>query len=618
MTDNGLKAEEVPAALLLAHAALLSSIRKRSYRRAALWGSPYPTLRAPVSALTLVDGEGFASEDKSYLDDFRVAFAHMQSTEPEAISTLNLTIPLKFCQPKLCKIRFPGESSLGDASIWERREEEWRSFQKAAPLVTSRKVCANEYFWVDLALSNPLAAEVNLSNVTLVVETKHADEDQEPLVDIEVVQEVVLSPKESRNIPIALKCSKASTIIISAAKFDFLALLPRITPTYAPDVQLKMEVAFSQSKLVPSFAEDHPVILKQGETRELAGSEHEVWLGNEEDDVTTSSKTEIIRSSNSLRASEPYKVSLAQPLPPNERVNFAVLIHGQQLGAHELLLFFAYRESDSTPFHSARLGKSFEVQSLLDVELSLQPSRSRDHSFTLNVEMTSSLQSSFVNIKQISTISPSWKFKPIFNSEEDLAPSQLGRFTFGAEQWLDGEGKKESLEFVTKELDHVLQGSAVPPSDPPEIDLICSHLLETRTFHSGSLQTFLHSGRRRYSLDVAAQQHPHIPPESYPNVFPLYNPLSVDLMIFWEIPSQKRQGYIAVYGTKVGAAHAALNDILDQAENSKVKRSMYAQTVREKKELLEGIQTSEWNAEMDPTSVSIQDVGQIEHDFTKG
>ena len=66
-----------------------------------------------------------------------------------------------------------------------------------------------------------------------------------------------------------------------------------------------MEVAFSQSKLVPSFAEDHPVILKQGETRELglwllnagetaiqeiwvlAGSEHEVWLGNEGDDVTS-------------------------------------------------------------------------------------------------------------------------------------------------------------------------------------------------------------------------------------------------------------------------------------------------------------------------------------------
>ena len=40
-----------------------------------LRGSPYPTLRAPVAALTLVDGEGFASEDKSYLDDFRVAFA---------------------------------------------------------------------------------------------------------------------------------------------------------------------------------------------------------------------------------------------------------------------------------------------------------------------------------------------------------------------------------------------------------------------------------------------------------------------------------------------------------------------------------------------------------------
>lgn len=90
------------------------------------------------------------------------------------------------------------------------------------------------------------------------------------------------------------------------------------------------------------------------------------------------------------------------------------------------------------------------------------------------------------------------------------------------------------------------------------------------------------------------------------------------MIIFWEIPSQGRGGYIAAYGTKAGAAHAALNDILDKAENSKVKRSMYAETVREKKELLDGIRTSEWNAEMDPIDVSVQDVGPIEHDFSKG
>ena len=66
----------------------------------------------------------------------------------------------------------------------------------------------------------------------------------------------------------------------------------------------------------------------------------------------------------------------------------------------------------------------------------------------------------------------------IMSFRRDLAPSQSGRFTFGAEQWLDGEGKNESLEFVSKELGDVLQGNMVPPSDPPEIDLICSHLLE--------------------------------------------------------------------------------------------------------------------------------------------
>lgn len=72
----------------------------------------------------------------------------------------------------------------------------------------------------------------------------------------------------------------------------------------------------------------------------------------------------------------------------------------------------------------------------------------------------------------------------IMSFSRDLAPSQSSRFTFGAEQWLDGEGKKESLEFVSDKLHDVLLGNMVALSDPPEIDLICSHLLEVSFYNT--------------------------------------------------------------------------------------------------------------------------------------
>lgn len=757
-------AEEAPAALLLAHAALLSSMRTKARRRAAHWyvtaanrlekcgikpltiyflrkahelfqlrpskelspsfwesegksestteefvdirsgveyplarllyttgkvdeavrmfldilrGSPYSNAPQPqpaTSALGLEDPSA-SSEDKLFLDDFRVSFSHLKSTEPERIGSLDLKMPIKFCRPKQCKVRFPSESQFSDSTVWENREDEWRAFQKSLgtkqPLAPAKKVCANEIFWVDLALTNPLAAEVNLANVTLVVDRRGGDDSEELAVDIEIIQEVILRPREMRIIPVSLKCSQPASLTISGAKFEFLSLLSvteslaargrrlhdtqaqRVTPTYAPDVLPKVDVSPGTNKLMPTFVEDGELVLKQGETRELklwvlnsgscpveelwvvTGDEQEVWLGVEKDDLATSSKTEILRSSNSLKPSQPQRIPLSQPLRPDQGTDVSVLLHGGQTGTHDLLLLFAYRDSDSSPFHTARLGRSFEVQPLLDLTVSVRPSRSRDHSFMMTVAATSLSQSTLINVTQVTTISPSWKFQPISSSSSwessssaktlkaDLAPSQTGRFAFAAERWLDGEGKKESLEFVKSKLDVVLQGEVPSQTDPPEVDLVCSHLLETdssqtRSIHCSSLKTLLHSGKRKHATEVAALQHPHIPSTSHPHIFPLYNPLSVDVVVFWEIPSQNRKGHITVYGTRLGAAHAALDDIIDRAENSKVKRSMYAETQREKLELVEGIKNSEWNEEMDPITVGVEDVGAIEHDFSKG
>jgi hypothetical protein len=68
----------------------------------------------------------------------------------------------------------------------------------------------------------------------------------------------------------------------------------------------------------------------------------------------------------------------------------------------------------------------------------------------------------------------------------------------------------------------------------------------------------------------------------------------------------------------LGASHSALRDVLSQAEKSKPKRSMYAETRREKDSLLVTLQASEWNAEMNPIVVTLKDATTSHHDFTKG
>jgi hypothetical protein len=129
---------------------------------------------------------------------------------------------------------------------------------------------------------------------------------------------------------------------------------------------------------------------------------------------------------------------------------------------------------------------------------------------------------------------------------------------------------------------------------------------------------FIMNARRIAVSRSLAQLHPRIPTSSHPSIFPLYNPLSVDFVVFWNIPSEQRSGHVLVSDITLGARHAALREVLEGVESAKVKRSMYAETQREKVEMLQAIRDSEWNAEMNPIVVIVQDGLVIEHDFSKG
>lgn len=192
------------------------------------------------------------------------------------------------------------------------------------------------------------------------------------------------------------------------------------------------------------------------------------------------------------------------------------------------------------------------------------------------------------------------------------------------------------MEFLRRKLRQVLMGIPVEASSPPPTTLSCSHIAKVSAYialiaTSDILQKsyrrleservmrhFIHAGKRTWTHDRVLKAHPYIPSQSHAHIFPLYHPHCVDVVIFWEIAGQHRSGYLLVCGLSMGASHSPLKEIIEEAENGKVGRSMYAETRREKVEMIQAIRDSDWNAEIDPIAVTTVFEDQIKHCFGRG
>lgn len=71
-------------------------------------------------------------------------------------------------------------------------------------------------------------------------------------------------------------------------------------------------------------------------------------------------------------------------------------------------------------------------------------------------------------------------------------------------------------------------------------------------------------------------------------------------------------------GLTLGAEHGDLGSIIEEAESAKVKRSMYAETQKEKMEIMKAVKGGEWNVNSNPVVVSAEYELVVEHDFESG
>ena len=104
---------------------------------------------------------------------------------------------------------------------------------------------------------------------------------------------------------------------------------------------------------------------------------------------------------------------------------------------------------------------------------------------------------------------------------------------------------------------------------------------------------------------------------TYHTPFPLCHPASLDALVFWEIPSQKRPIHVLVSRLSLGAEHRGLRSIIEEAEIAKVNMSTYGDADGGHGDR-EGGEGRGVECECEPVVDTVKYELMVEHDFESG
>ena len=150
-------------------------------------------------------------------------------------------------------------------------------------------------------------------------------------------------------------------------------------------------------------------------------------------------------------------------------------------------------------------------------------------------------------------------------------------------------------------LGSLIQGT--PPADLPEIS---PQSLDLSTADPSYI-----ASRQRHRLTSLQAAFPTIPPSSFSRVFPLLDPLDVDIKIHWSSPHSSRRGVVHLHGIRVAPEFSIVEPLRKQvaeaiARGDKATRTMYEETGRIRQQLIASVLDGVYAREDDPVCMRVK------------
>jgi hypothetical protein len=134
-----------------------------------------------------------------------------------------------------------------------------------------------------------------------------------------------------------------------------------------------------------------------------------------------------------------------------------------------------------------------------------------------------------------------------------------------------------------------------------------SHPDVTSSLSASILDTYS-SSRTIHRTTTLSKQFPPISPDIARSIFPLLDPLDLDLIISWSIPETQRSGHFFLHGLRLSPEFSQVEDLRRKIENAilgggKQTRTMYEETGRLRKLLMDSVLDGVLAKEDDPIVV---------------
>lgn len=216
---------------------------------------------------------------------------------------------------------------------------------------------------------------------------------------------------------------------------------------------------------------------------------------------------------------------------------------------HTLSWLFVYYSGDSAKPSVCRFSKTLEIKPSLSCQLAIDRSSATQAAELLLKVSNSSIEDE-VHISAVTALSPQWA---LGESEHPSQPalvkpkqSTLFRLPVVHDPAQDPFG--DFWSFTLEQLRCLLTKQDLKPSGFGEIAISESTYsppggLERQSrLKRTTLQQYL-SARSRLRVDGWQQQFPSLSADSISDIFPLFNPHCLDLIVNWRIPSSDRHGF---------------------------------------------------------------------------